>query len=144
MGTYCPICMFPTNSECLIGISDAFSAFCFRVSVIFPTCSLHSQQNRASSALHPQAMTYIIIIILKRISRAPIYHTRWQHRALYNIHVHARRHSPSPVPWISDDRLLSHICKVHACLVVTCHLHFWQNDRDLLRATAVARGWNGN
>ena len=28
-------------------------------------------------------------------------------------------------------------------LAVTCHLHFWQNDRDLLRATAVTRGWNG-
>ena len=29
------------------------------------------------------------------------------------------------------------------CLAVTCHLHCWQNDRDLLRATAVTRGWNG-
>ena len=28
-------------------------------------------------------------------------------------------------------------------LAVTCHLHFWQNDRDLLRATAVTQGWNG-
>ena len=37
----------------------------------------------------------------------------------------------------------SHIRKVDACLAVTCHLHFWQNDRDLLRATAVTRGWNG-
>ena len=37
----------------------------------------------------------------------------------------------------------SHICKVYACLAVTCHLHFWQNDRDLLRATAVTQGWNG-
>ena len=36
----------------------------------------------------------------------------------------------------------SHIRKVNACLAVTCHLHFWQNDRDLLRATAVTRGWN--
>ena len=36
----------------------------------------------------------------------------------------------------------SHIHKVYACLAVTCHLHFWQNDRDLLRATAVTRGWN--
>ena len=36
----------------------------------------------------------------------------------------------------------SHICKVYACLAVTCHLHFWQNDRDLLRATAVTQGWN--
>ena len=29
------------------------------------------------------------------------------------------------------------------CLTVTCHLHFWQNDRDLLGATAVTRGSNG-
>ena len=29
----------------------------------------------------------------------------------------------------------SHIRKVYACLAVTCHLHFWQNDRDLLRAS---------
>ena len=28
--------------------------------------------------------TRIIIIIKKRISRAPIYHTKWEHRALYN------------------------------------------------------------
>ena len=28
-------------------------------------------------------------------------------------------------------------------LAVTCHLHFWQNDLGLLRATAVTRGWNG-
>ena len=36
----------------------------------------------------------------------------------------------------------SNIRKLYACLAVTCHLHFWQNDRDLLRATAVTRGWN--
>ena len=30
--------------------------------------------------------------------------------------------------------------KVHACLAVTCHLHLWQNDRDLLLATAVTPG----
>ena len=45
----------------------------------------------------------IIIIIIKRISRAPIYRTRWEHRALYNnthththtntqTHTHARTH----------------------------------------------------
>ena len=55
--TYYPICTFPVSSECLIGISDAFSAFCLRVSVIFPTCSLYPQQKRAYSALHPQALT---------------------------------------------------------------------------------------
>ena len=37
----------------------------------------------------------------------------------------------------------SHIRKVYACLAVTCHLHFWQNDWGLLRATAVTRGWSG-
>ena len=37
----------------------------------------------------------------------------------------------------------SHIRKVYACLAVTYELHFWQDDRDLLRATAVTRGWDG-
>ena len=34
-------------------------------------------------------------------------------------------------------------CKLHANhihLAVTCHLHFWQNDWDLLHATVVTRG----
>ena len=30
--------------------------------------------------------------------------------------------------------------RVYACLGVTCHLHFWQNDQGLLRATEVAKG----
>ena len=45
------MCIFPTNRECLIGISDGFSAFCLRVFVILPTCSLYPQQKRAYSAL---------------------------------------------------------------------------------------------
>ena len=32
------------------------------------------------------------------------------------------------------------IRRVHVCLAVTCHMRFWQNDRDLFRATAVTRG----
>ena len=56
-GTYYPICTFPASSECLIGISDVFSAFCLWVSVIFPMCSLYPQQKRAYSVLHPQAWT---------------------------------------------------------------------------------------
>ena len=31
----------------------------------------------------------------------------------------------------------SHIRKVYACLAVTCHLRFWQNDGGLLRATGT-------
>ena len=43
--TYYPICTFPASSDCLIGISDAFFAFCLRVSVIFPTCSLYPNKS---------------------------------------------------------------------------------------------------
>ena len=37
------------------------------------------------------------MIVIKRISRAPIYHTRWQHRALYNNtnHTHTHTHTVS-------------------------------------------------
>ena len=82
-GTYYPICTVPASSECLIGISDAFSAFCLRVSVILPTCSLYPQQKRAYSALHPQAWTDINRSMPERLL-------------------------PSAVPCISEDRLLLH------------------------------------
>ena len=36
----------------------------------------------------------------------------------------------------------SYILKVCLCSAVTCHLHFWQNDWDLLLATAVTWGCN--
>ena len=31
-----------------------------------------------------------------------------------------------------------HIRRVHACIAVTSQLHFWKNDRDFLRVTAIA------
>ena len=31
----------------------------------------------------------------------------------------------------------SHIVRVHVCSAVTCHLHFWQNDREISGATAI-------
>ena len=34
-------------------------------------------------------------------------------------------------------------CKVLVCLAVTCYLHFWQNDQELLHAAAVTQRWNG-
>ena len=34
--------------------------------------------------------------------------------------------------------------KMYACLGVSRHLHFWQNDRGLVRATAITQGWNGH
>ena len=35
------------------------------------------------------------------------------------------------------------LCRMQAYLAVTCHLLSWQNDLDLLRATAVTRGRKG-
>ena len=57
--------------------------------------------------------------------------------------VTARRVLCTPYNHAPCHFMQSHIRKVYACLAVTCHLHFWQNDRDLLRATAVTRGWKG-
>ena len=43
-----------------------------------------------------------------------------------------------------DERMISVHYYDDYYLAVTCHLHFWQNDRDLLvlHATVVTRGWN--
>ena len=48
-------------------------------------------------------------------------------------------------PWTSlrCHFIQSHIGRMYVGLAVTCHLHFWRNDRDLLRATAVTPGWSG-
>ena len=75
--TYYPICTFPASSECLIGISDAVSAFCLRVSVILPTCSLYP--NKSVPTL--------------RYSR--------RHGPIYTGPC------PKALHWISEDRLLT-------------------------------------
>ena len=49
----------------------------------------------------------------------------------------------TPYPHAPCHFMQSHTRKMHAYLAVTCHLHFWQTDRGLLRATAVTRWWNG-
>ena len=63
----------------------------------------------------------------------------WCHTKL----LPSRRVLCTPYNHIPCHFMQGHIHKAHAYLAVTCHLHFWQNDRDLLHATAVTRGWNG-
>ena len=78
--------------------------------------------------------------------------------SLNNTHTHARTHTDIDSIFLSYDNIRifvyiiqpctrlqcrfiqSHI--VYAWVAVTCHLHFWQNDWGLLRATSVTRGWN--
>ena len=78
--TYYPICMPPTNSERLIGISDAFSAFVYG----YPSSCPRAQctPNKSVTTLR---------------------YTR-RHGSVYT--GHACRHLPSAVSWISKDRLL--------------------------------------
>ena len=38
------------------------------------------------------------------------------------------------------DQFTVSLYTVRVCLAVTCHLHFWQNDWDLLHATVVRQG----
>ena len=72
--------MFPTNSERLIGISDAFSAFVYGYPSSCP---------RARCTPNKSVPT------LRYTRRHGPVHTG-----------HACRHLPSAVPWISEDRLL--------------------------------------
>ena len=72
--------MSPTNSECLIRISDAFSAFVYGYPSSCP-CA-HCTPNKSVTTL--------------RYTRRP--------GPVYT--GHACRHLPSAVPWISEDRLL--------------------------------------
>ena len=76
------------------------------------------------------------------ISTEVVYLQRWHGwchmKLLPSWHVLCTPYNHAPCHFMQ-----SHIRKVYACLAVTCHLHFWRNDRGLLRVTAVTRGWNG-
>ena len=69
-------------------------------------------------------------------------HKRWHGWCHKNL-LPCRRGLCTPYNHAPCHFMQSHTRKVYACLAVTCHLRFWQNDRGLLRATAVTRGWNG-
>ena len=71
-----------------------------------------------------------------------VYLQRW-HGYCHMKLLPSRRVLWTPYNHASCHFMQNHIRKVYACLAVTCHLHFGQNDLDLLRATAVTRGWNG-
>ena len=80
-----------------------------------------------------------------RISTEVVYLQRWHGwchmKLLPSLRVLCTPYNHAPCHFMQ-----SHIRKVHAYLAVTCHLHLWQNDRDLLSATAVTQGgweWGG-
>ena len=59
------------------------------------------------------------------------------------LHETTAVHTIQPLPCTKTHYFSqSQICRVNAYLAVTCYLHFWQNDWDLLCATVVTGGWN--
>ena len=88
-----------------------------------------------SSRLTSLACDYTwVISFLKRVFEYP---PKWRaYSASAQVLCTPYNHAPCHF-------MQSHMRKVYACLAVTCHLRFWQNDQGLLRATAVTRGWNG-
>ena len=83
------------------------------------------------------------------ISTEVVYLQRW-HGWCHMKLLPSRRVLCTPYNHAPCHFMQSHIRKVHACSDVTGHLRFWQNDRGLLRATAVTlavsavtRGWDG-
>ena len=82
-GTYYPICAFPASSECLTGISDAFSAFFFT------------------------GTRHLAHVLTVPTTKACLLCATPAGMDLY-IQVHARRLLPSAVLWIPEDRLFRH------------------------------------
>ena len=87
-------------------------------------------------------LAYFIARFFFFISTEVVYLQRWHGWCLMTL-LPSRRVLCTPYNHAPYHFMQSHIREVHACLAVTCHLHFWQSDRGLLRATAVTRGWNG-
>ena len=107
--------------------------------------ALFSDSRADSLRSHVILHEWILFIARFWISTEVVYLQRWHGWCHKNLlpesqsrHVLCTPYNHAPCHFMQ-----SHIGKVYACLAVTCHLRFWQDDRGLLRATAVTRGWNG-
>ena len=94
---------------------------------------------RSHVILH-EWLAYFIARFL--ISTEVVYLQRWHGWCYMNL-LPSRRVLCTPYNHAPCHFMQRHIRKLYACLAVTCHLHFSQDDRDLLRATTVTRGRNG-
>ena len=101
--------MFPTNSERLMGISDAFFAFFY---------------GYLSSCPRAHCTPYKSVPTLRYTRRhGPIYIYTHTHTHTHT-QLHARRHLPSAVPCISEDRLLPLIIACNIIILsLFCHLN---------------------
>ena len=57
--------------------------------------------------------------------------------AAVSAHVLCTPYNHAPAYGVTSFKVT---CSAYVCLAVTCHLHFWQNNWDLLCATVVTQG----
>ena len=110
-----------------------FTCCCFCWSLLYSTI-LYSRADllRSHVILHEWIAFYSAFVW---ISTDVVYLQRW-HGWCHIKRLPSRRVLCTPYNHAPYYFMQSHILEVHAYLAVTCHLHFWQNDRGLLRATA--------
>jgi len=78
------------------------------------------------------SLLYIVFFISTEVVYLQRWHGCWHMKLLLSWHVLCTPYNHAPCHFMQ-----SRICKVHACLAVICHLHFWQNECNLLRAPGV-------
>ena len=81
-------------------------------------------------------MSEYLFIVCFWISTEVVYLQRWRGWCHMKL-LPSRRVLCTPYNHAPCHFMQSHIHEVYACLAVTCHLHFWRNDQDLLRATEL-------
>ena len=108
--------MFLTNSECVIGVSDAFSVFVYGYPSPFPRA--HCTPNKNVPTL--------------RYTRRP--------GPIYT--GHACRHLLSAVPWISEDRLF-HASLRNNTLTALHYLQTWDRHGNWFKRKTLKSGGGG-
>ena len=77
---------------------------------------------------HVSIVIHGIIIIIKRISRVPIYRTRWEHRALYNNNTHTHTHTHTHTNTHTRTHAHTH---AHTHTHTLTHMHAHASDEEM-------------
>ena len=90
--------------------------------------------------LHEWLAFYSVFCCCFLISTKVVYLQHWHGWCQIKLQLSQRKFCVHHTNHAPCHFVQSHIRKVYACLAVTCQLHFWQNDWDLLCANVVNGG----
>ena len=121
-------CSTPTHTRFFKTSPFCFGQSCCCCWLLLYSVILHSQAD--SLCLHAivhERWAFYVFWISTEVVYLQCWHG-WCHiKLLSSWYVLCTPYNYAPCHFMQ-----SHICKVHAYFAVTCHLHFWQNDWDLL------------